>query len=127
MWTYFKFWPMKNIFRKLQANENLVMACLQIYQQLSNLPIFLRVPSNSKEVSYLSWWNGYPKHVSQIIFEAFVQILWIFPGIKLSWNSCSVWDKPGWLNWLWQFLCERLSSFNPEGFYCSYAWSCSLY
>ena len=25
-------------------------------------------------------------------------------------------DKPGWLNWFWQFLCERLSSFNPKGF-----------
>ena len=23
----------------------------------------------------------------------------------------SVWDKPGWLNWFWQFLHKRLSSF----------------
>ena len=50
----------------------------------------------------------------------------IFPWIKLSWHSCSVWDKPGWLNWFWQFLCERLSSFNPKGFWYSYAWSRSL-
>ena len=28
----------------------------------------------------------------------------------------SVWDKPGWLNRFWQFLRERLSSFNPKGF-----------
>ena len=35
---------------------------------------------------------------------------------SLSWHSRSVWDKPGWLNWFWQFLCERLSSFNPKGF-----------
>ena len=28
----------------------------------------------------------------------------------------SVWDKPGWLNWFWQFLCETLSSFNLKGF-----------
>ena len=34
--------------------------------------------------------------------------------------------KPGWLSWFWQFLSERLSSFNPKGFYYSYAWSCSL-
>ena len=46
--------------------------------------------------------------------------------IKLSWHSCSMWGKPGWLNWFWQFLCERLSSFNPKRFYYSYAWSCSL-
>ena len=52
--------------------------------------------------------------------------LWIFLWIKLSWHSCSIWDKHGWLNWLWQFLCERLSYFNPKGFYHSLAWSCSL-
>ena len=28
MWTYFKFWPIKNIFQKLQANESLIMVCL---------------------------------------------------------------------------------------------------
>ena len=28
----------------------------------------------------------------------------------------AVWDKPGWLNWFWQFLCEGLSSFNLKGF-----------
>ena len=44
--------------------------------------------------------------------------LQIFPWIKLSWHSCSVWHKSGWLNWFWQFLCERLSSFNPKGFWC---------
>ena len=29
-------------------------------------------------------------------------------------------------NWFCQFLCERLSFFNPKGFYYSYAWFCSL-
>ena len=51
---------------------------------------------------------------------------WIFPGIKLSWHSYSMWDKLGWLNWFWHFLCEGLSSRNPKGLYYSYAWSCSL-
>ena len=60
MWTYFKFWPMKSIFRKLQANESLIIACLQIYQELLSLMTFLWVHSNSKEVSYLSWQNTYP-------------------------------------------------------------------
>ena len=35
--------------------------------------------------------------------------MWIFPWIKLSWHSCSMWDKLGWLNWFWQFLCDGLS------------------
>ena len=35
-----------------------------------------------------------------------------------------MWDKLGWLNWFWQFLCDGLSSLNPKGFYYSYAWSC---
>ena len=43
--------------------------------------------------------------------------MWIFPWIKLSWQSCSMQDKPGWLNWFWQFLSEGLYSFNPKGFY----------
>ena len=30
MRTCFKFWPMKNIFQKLWANESLIMPCLQI-------------------------------------------------------------------------------------------------
>ena len=52
--------------------------------------------------------------------------MWIFTWIKLSWHSSSVWDKLGWLNWFWQFLCKGLSSFNLKGFYYSYAWSLSL-
>ena len=56
----FKFWPMKNIFRKLEANESLIMACLQIYRELLSLATFLKVHSNSEEVSYLSWQNTYP-------------------------------------------------------------------
>ena len=50
----------------------------------------------------------------------------IFPWIKLSWYSCSFCDKFGRLNWIRQFLCEGLSSFNLKGFCYSYAWSCSL-
>ena len=43
-----------------------------------------------------------------------------------SWHSFSVSGKPEQLNWFWQFFCERLSSFNPNAFKYSYAWSCSL-
>ena len=51
--------------------------------------------------------------------------LWIFPCIKLSWHSCSMWEKPGWL---WQFDCEGLFSFNLKEFYYSYViWSRRLY
>ena len=52
--------------------------------------------------------------------------MWILPWIKLSWHSCSVWDKLGWLNWFWQFLCVGLSSFTLKECYYSYAWSSSL-
>ena len=31
---------MKNIFRKLQASESLIMACLQIYRELLSLTTF---------------------------------------------------------------------------------------
>ena len=46
--------------------------------------------------------------------------MWIFPWIKLFWHSGSMWDKLGWLNWFWQFLCDGLPSFNPKRFYYSY-------
>ena len=36
-----------------------------------------------------------------------------------------MWEKRGWFNRFWQYLCEG-SSFNAKGFGYSYAWSCSL-
>ena len=36
------------------------MACLQIYGELLSLATFLRLLSNSKEESYLSWQKTYP-------------------------------------------------------------------
>ena len=51
---------MKNIFRKTQPNESLIMAFLQIYREKLSLATFLQVHSNSKEVSYLPWQNKYP-------------------------------------------------------------------
>ena len=52
--------------------------------------------------------------------SSFVEYEYILDS-KLSWRSCSVWDKLGWLNWFWQFLSEGLSSFNRKGFYYSCA------
>ena len=52
--------------------------------------------------------------------------MWIFPWTKFSWHSGSMWNKFGWLSWFCQFICDGLSSFDPKGFYYSYAWSCSL-
>ena len=46
--------------------------------------------------------------------------------VKSQVISCSMWDKPGWLNCFGQFSCDRLSSFNWKGFYNSYVWSSSL-
>ena len=56
------------------------------------------------------------------------QFCWmrIFPWIKLSWHSCTMWDKLRSLNTFWQLLCEGLFSVNPKILYYSYAWSCSL-
>ena len=38
----------------------MIIACLQIYRELLSLATFLRVHSNSEEVSYLSLQNTYP-------------------------------------------------------------------
>ena len=38
----------------------MIKACLQIYRELLSFVTFLRVHSNSKEVSYFYWQNSYP-------------------------------------------------------------------
>ena len=73
MWTCLEFGPMKIIFWKLWANENLIMACLRIYWEPLYLATFPRVHSNSKEATYLSWQNTYPNlkttcHIKLIFF-----------------------------------------------------------
>ena len=96
----FCFWP---TFNSMSYNHN--------YQKDGNQVTF--EPHNSLQVSF-----------TQTSFE--FCWTWIFPWIKLSSHSRSTWDKLGWFNLFWQFLCEGLSSFNPKGFYYSYAWACSL-
>ena len=51
----------------------MIVAYLEIYQELLSLAAFFRVHSNSKEVSYLSWQNTYPNlkticHIKLTIF-----------------------------------------------------------
>ena len=49
--------------------------------------------------------------------------------MKLSWHSCSLWDKLGWHNWFWEFLCVRhylpliLSLYVKEGLPFTWDWS----
>ena len=52
----------------------MILACLQIYQELLLLVTFLWVHSNSKVVSYLSWQNMYPnlKTTSHIKLKFFL-------------------------------------------------------
>ena len=54
------------------------MACLQIYRELLSLATFLRVHSNSKEVSYLYWQNRYPNLKTTCHIELKV-FLWTKP------------------------------------------------
>ena len=74
-------------------------------------------------------WLYYQKDANQItlnhnsprlslsIFKVFVQILL---NVNLSLNrtllTFLLYVRHGWLNWFWQFLSERLSSFNVKGF-----------
>ena len=101
MWTWFKFWPIKNIFRKLKVNESLIMACLQIYRELLSLATFLWVHSNSEEVSYLFWQNAYPReltackisHIYRCAFKLTIRItgrsdiVWIKSERGVCWKN----------------------------------------
>ena len=77
---------------------------------------------NSLNLSFMSMWG-----LCLDFVDSWILLVLYFPWIELPWYFCSMWDKLGWLNWFWQFLCERLSSFNPKGFQYSYAWSQTLY
>ena len=70
---------------------------------------------NSLKLSFMNIWD---LHLNFVDCKSFLE--------SNSPDILAVWDKPGWLNWFWQFVCERLSSFNPKGFSNSYVWSCSL-
>ena len=98
LWTHihFWFWPLFNSMKKRYCHWNINQIILN-HTTLQNF-----------RSSFKSYW------------------LWIFPWIKLSWHSCSMWGKLGWLNRFYQFLGEGLSSFNLKGFFYSYPWSCSL-
>ena len=55
--------------------------------------------------------NSSPKlsftNIQRLFFEFYWK--WTFPWITLSWHSCSIWVKLGWLSWFWQFFCDELS------------------
>ena len=70
--------------------------------------------------------------MSQTILWNLEALVWILLNVNLSLNQTLLTfllyvRQTWWLNWFWQFLCERLSSFHSKGFCYSYAWSCSLY
>ena len=60
-------------------------------------------PHNSPKLSFTNILHLCPNFVE---CESFL--------VSNFWHSCPLWDKLGWLNWFWQFLCEGLSSFNPK-------------
>ena len=59
-WTCFKFWPVIDIFRKLEANKSLIMSSLQITKNKLSFGTLHRVNSNTREV-FTSWLNKYSK------------------------------------------------------------------
>ena len=85
-------------------------------------------------------WPHCQTHVNQIIldcnslelsftiFKAFARILLIVnPSLSQTLLTFLLCVRETWMTQLiWQFLCERLPSFNPDGFWYLYAWSCSL-
>ena len=81
------------------------MACLQIYRELLSSATFLRVHSNSKEVSCLSWKNKYPNlkstsHNKPIFF------LWtkLLENLLFAKYLISVAVPLTKFNWKWLYL-----------------------
>ena len=90
-----------------------------LLQGLVSLSIFILFKRNEL-------WPHYQKHVNQIILNRII-LIW---GLHFnfvdcesflesnSWDSCSVWDKPGWLNFsVRAYLCliQKNSSTHMHG------------
>ena len=109
------------------GSQNYFKDCRLINSQPTFL--FLTYLSIKRILAILSNGCKLDKFVShnslKLSFVAFVQILL---NTNLSLNQTlltfCLWDKLRWLNWFWQFLCNRLSSYSLKGFY--YSWSCSF-
>ena len=87
----------------------------QVFTNFCNIYLYLHIISIHYEVTSvcfnslkLSFTNIRGLRSNFVDCESFLE--------SNSPDILAVWDKPGWLNWFWQFLCERLSSFNPKGF-----------
>ena len=88
---------------------------------------FIKVYVQRVFVNVQQNFNSSGNSVQQVL-ENYLKLcwIWIFPWIRPSWHSWSMWEKLRWINWCWQSLCDWLSSFNLKGFCYSYACSCSL-
>ena len=91
------------------------MACLQIYRELFSHVTFLRVHSNSKKVSYLSWQNRYPnlKITSHIKLKFF---LWTKLLENLLFARCLISDTAllnlsWWRSLSYHLLCKSMDWF----------------
>ena len=79
---------------------SLILPCLQIYQELLLLMTFLRVHSNSKEVSYFSWQNTYPnlkttRHIKlkKILWSKLLENLLLAKSVAVPLNFSIVSNK----------------------------------
>ena len=60
-------------------------------------------------------------------YAAFVHLLIVNISLNQTLLTFLLYVRQTWMiDWCKQFLCERLSSFNPKGFKYWYAWSRSL-
>ena len=97
------------LFRRLVFHE--LTAYLSIFNlfKVSELPPYYQKHVNQTILNNvtlkLSFTNIWSLHKNFVHCESFLEL-----------KSPSMWDKPGWLNWFCQFLCERLSYSNPKGF-----------
>ena len=118
-----------DIFRELLANNtaHLSKASIKQYRHFPRVTgnhYYKTLKISNQYQTILTFSESYWQAILHTFQEVIASNICIFREFilhnidmfRLSWHSCSVWDKPGWLNWFWEFLCERLSSFNLKGF-----------
>ena len=119
-------WQMNSQGRSQKLLQGLVSCEPAAYLSVFNIFLtrWIMAISKGRKPDIFESYNS-PKPSSTNIWDLQI-LLNVSLWVKLSWHFCSIWNKFGWFNLFWQFLCEELSSFNSKEFYYLNAWSYSL-
>ena len=118
LWQMSSQWDSQKLFQWLVSHELTVYFC--VFDLFLTQRIMTTLSKGCKADNFESYnsskinlTNIWGLHSNFIEWENFLE--------SNSSDILVLWDKPWGIKWFWKFLCEMLYSFNPKGFWYSYA------